>query len=235
VLKDNLDDKRKMKDFLDVDKPIPGQSFVCLSFISPEKTLQRKDLFFFAEFVKEKYCGGDGDCKKIIEQFEDFMVTQQKPLEEEFHKLNNFQTTVRGLKVRGVYSSENEAQARAKELQKFDPSFHVYVGSVGYWLPWDPTPDAIKDQIYQEEALNQMMAQYKENEVLRDVHYQKQKEEMKLKAIEENLQRKKKNEEEMSASVATSVMEGGGSSHAKVKSDFEKDRLELEALKKELD
>jgi hypothetical protein len=27
------------EDFLEVDKPVPGQNFVCLSFVSPEKTI----------------------------------------------------------------------------------------------------------------------------------------------------------------------------------------------------
>ena len=33
------------EDFLDVDQPIPGQNFVCLSFVSPEKNILQKDKF----------------------------------------------------------------------------------------------------------------------------------------------------------------------------------------------
>ena len=29
-------------DYLEVDDPIPGQNFVCLSFLSPEKLIQEK-------------------------------------------------------------------------------------------------------------------------------------------------------------------------------------------------
>ena len=32
------------EDFLDVDREIPSQKFVCISFVSPEK-IQRKQLF----------------------------------------------------------------------------------------------------------------------------------------------------------------------------------------------
>ena len=35
------------EDFLDEDNEIPGQRYVLLSFLSPEKVLARKDLFFF--------------------------------------------------------------------------------------------------------------------------------------------------------------------------------------------
>ena len=34
-------------DYLEVDNPIPGQNYVCLSFVSPEKTLKEKELFLF--------------------------------------------------------------------------------------------------------------------------------------------------------------------------------------------
>ena len=36
----------KYVDLLDEDKPISGQSFVCLSFLSPDKILKTKEKFF---------------------------------------------------------------------------------------------------------------------------------------------------------------------------------------------
>ena len=39
--------------FLEADKEIPGQHYVALSFISPQKVLKNKDLFFFNEFLKD--------------------------------------------------------------------------------------------------------------------------------------------------------------------------------------
>jgi hypothetical protein len=41
-----------VEDFLTEDPEIPSQRFVLLSFLSPEKVLARKDLFFFEEFLK---------------------------------------------------------------------------------------------------------------------------------------------------------------------------------------
>jgi hypothetical protein len=176
-----------MQDFLEVDKQIPGQNFVCLSFISPEKVIKNKELFFLQQFLQETYGVNN---EKVLEEYQSYIEKNEKTLEETYSKENNFVTSVRGLKVRGVYDTLQEAQSRAQNLQKNDPSFHVFVGSVGYWLPWDPSADAVSDQVYQEEALNQLMSKYKENEYKRDMYYQQQKEEMKQKAVEENLKKK---------------------------------------------
>jgi hypothetical protein len=40
-------EKAKYVDLLDEDKPIGGQKYVCLSFISPEDHIKNKELFFF--------------------------------------------------------------------------------------------------------------------------------------------------------------------------------------------
>jgi len=37
----------KYVDLLDEDKPIAGQKYVCLSFVSPEDILKNKNLFYF--------------------------------------------------------------------------------------------------------------------------------------------------------------------------------------------
>jgi len=71
--------------------------------------------------------------------------------------------SVRGLKIRGVYGSKPEADKRAKELQEQDPDFHVFVGEMGKWLPWDPDPNDVEDNQYQEKELQKLMKGYKDN------------------------------------------------------------------------
>lgn len=71
--------------------------------------------------------------------------------------------SLRGLKIRGVFGTKQEADKKAEELQKLDPDFHVFVGEVGKWLPWDPEPSSIEDNKYQEEELNNLMKGYKDN------------------------------------------------------------------------
>ena len=71
--------------------------------------------------------------------------------------------SVRGLKIRGVFATRDEAEAYAKELSGSD-IFHVFVGEVGKWLPWDPDPNDAEDQVYQEEELQRLMHAYKQNQ-----------------------------------------------------------------------
>ena len=39
-------------DLLDEDKPISGQKYACVSFVSPENIIKKKELFFFERFLK---------------------------------------------------------------------------------------------------------------------------------------------------------------------------------------
>ena len=43
----------KYVDLLEEDKPISGQKFVCVSFVSPENILKQKNHFLFQEFLKQ--------------------------------------------------------------------------------------------------------------------------------------------------------------------------------------
>jgi hypothetical protein len=114
---------------------------------------------------------------KISEDYDDFMYKNKTKLEDEFYAKNNFRTTVRGLKIRGVYSNQQEAIARSKKLQRSDPIHNIFVGEVGKWLPWDPSPNDVAEQEYAEEQLNTLMKKYKENEEAREEFYQKQRKE----------------------------------------------------------
>jgi hypothetical protein len=244
--------------WLEQDKEIPGQKYVCLSFLSPEKVLANKEVFFYSRFLEnyevdykvsasEKFlmdqvlqvtkavakvedlvanAGLDvatdlsgattPDAKKwrddalkvmqdaratlskdaaddlaqyvkknmrdfketkIQEAYENFMFKNRKKLEEEFFTKNEFRTSIRGLKVRGVYDTAAEAGARAKTLQKLDPFFNVYVGQMGFWLPWDPEPADVADQEYAEDQLNTLMKNYKQNESQKEALYEEQKRE----------------------------------------------------------
>lgn len=57
----------KYVDLLDEDKPLAGQKFVCVSFVSPEKVLKQKEMFFFQEFVK------NWELNKSMEKFVQFL------------------------------------------------------------------------------------------------------------------------------------------------------------------
>ena len=57
----------KYVDILEVDKPIAGQNFACLSFISPEKILKQREMFYFEQFLKE------WEFTKSMEKFAQFL------------------------------------------------------------------------------------------------------------------------------------------------------------------
>ena len=121
----------------------------------------------------------------IVESYEKYMVANRQRLEDEFHKAKDFQTTMHGLKVRGVYSTQEQANAQAKALNKKDPYFNVYVADVGEWLPWDPEPEEVKDQEYQSDDLNKLMQAYKENAAKRDAFFEEEKRQKMAKAAAE--------------------------------------------------
>ena len=120
----------------------------------------------YQAFVKENTV----DLKKttIKEAYDDFLYKSQQTLEEAFFAKNEFRTTMRGLKVRGVTGTHGEAVAMSKKLQRNDTLHNIFVGEVGKWLPWDPKPHQIQDQEYAEDQLNTLMKGYKTNEEARD-------------------------------------------------------------------
>ena len=57
----------KYVDLLDVDAPIAGQAFCLLSFLSPEKILKQKEVYYFSAFLKK------WDFAKSMEKFSQFL------------------------------------------------------------------------------------------------------------------------------------------------------------------
>lgn len=113
----------------------------------------------------------------IKEAFDDYLYKNQAALEEAFFTKNEFKTTIRGLKVRGVTGTHGEAVAMSKKLQRNDPIHNIFVGEVGKWLPWDPKPHQVQDQEYAEDQLNTLMKGYKNNEEAKDKFVSEQRKE----------------------------------------------------------
>ena len=212
----------KYVDLLEEDKPIAGQKFACVSFVSPEKILKKKEIFFFEEFLKHwdftkstqkftqflnfiafKY---NMDFDKIMKDFEEFTKSEseelvkttidddyknfldakEEELDEAFSSTYNFQTSTRGVKLRGVYPTQQEAELRCRMLREVDPNHDVYVGPVGMWMPWEPEAYKTGRVEYLEEELNQLMKEKNENEKSAKQQFEKRVKDAKRKAIEEN-------------------------------------------------
>jgi hypothetical protein len=138
----------------------------------------------FTEFmVSEK---GDLMMTTILDDYKTYKDQHEEALEAEFGKTVDFQTSTRGLKVRGVYPTQEEAELRCKLLREVDPNHDVYVGPVGMWMPWEPEAYKTGRVEYLEDELNQLMHEKQKNEVKAKQEFDKRVLETKHKAIEEN-------------------------------------------------
>jgi len=196
-----MSDENIKEDFLEVDPKIPGQNYVCLSFVSPEKILKQKETFMTTKFLDYLINDNDPLVEKIRENilnkeikinydsveklYDDWKYLKNEEVEAEFFELNEYRTSMRGIKVRGVYDTYKEATVRAQVLRRKDASFNVFVGQVGYWLPWDPECESVPEQEYQEGQLNELVKKYKENLDNRDNLYDQVKNERIEKAKKE--------------------------------------------------
>jgi hypothetical protein len=108
----------------------------------------------------------------IVSAYDDFMYANKTKLEEQFYEINKFQTSIRGVKIRGVYGDTKEAEIKARKLQQKDKYHNIFMAEVGKWTPWDPAPHEVKDQSYNNDQLNNLMKSYKENEDSREQFFE---------------------------------------------------------------
>jgi hypothetical protein len=179
----------KFIEWLEYDWKIKGMQQY-MNFLSKKYSLKVDDLFKdLDEFTKVH----NDEIKKtdVHEQYEVFLLKNEKDLETEFSEKVGFLTNVRGVKVRRVFASLEETQNYAKVLQRRYPKDNLYVGKVGMWLPWDPSEHLMPEVEYAEKELNELMRKYKENEVNREIFFEEEKSE-KIKAQKEENERRRK-------------------------------------------
>lgn len=220
----NLDgtENPKYVDLLDEDRPIAGQKFCCVSFVSPENILKQREMYFMEEFLKSwdltkslekftqflnfvsfKYSLNFTNLYEDLQEFskeekdvlsksnlnddyKTFLDNNEERLEKQFNDVANFQTSIRGLKVRGCFPTQQEAELRCKLLRELDPHHDVYVGPVGMWMPFHPEAYKTGRVEYMEDELNQLMHEKKKNEEKAKEEFDKRVKEAKQKAIEDN-------------------------------------------------
>lgn len=215
---------KRYVDLLSEDPAIANQKYCCISFISPEKILKQREMFFFEEFVKQwslnkamekftkfisflsyKYHLKFDDVIKDLEgftqeeqknlfgeftiedEFKTFLDKNEDKLQEEFDNANNFQTSTRGIKVRGCYNSLKEAELRAKTLRDWENGAHeIYTGQVGVWMPFHPEAYKTGRVEYLEPELNQLMSEKNDNEKRAKEAFEQRVQETRRKAITDN-------------------------------------------------
>ena len=218
----------KYVDLLEEDKPIAGQKFVCVSFVSPENIIKQKQIFYFEQFLKkwdlnksmEKFVqflnflsfkynvsfdDVTNDFKEFVKEEKDnlsksnmeddyktFLDNNEEQLDKDFGIAHNFQTSTRGLKIRGSYPTMEEAELRCKMLREIDQNHDIMVGPVGMWMPWEPEAYKTGRVEYMEEELNQLMHEKNKNESSAKSAFDQRVKETKQKAIEENIKNAEK-------------------------------------------
>lgn len=214
--------QEQIVDLLEEDKPISGQKFACISFISPDKILKQKEMFFFENFLKHfdfsksmkrfqqflnfisykynlKFDTLISDYNEFLEsdkeylmetsiedEYKTFLDEKEDELTKEFNQKHKFQTNVRGLKIRGSFPTQEEAEIRCRMLREVDPHHDIFVGPVGVWMPWEPEAYKTGKVEYIEEELNKLMAEKNKNEDFAKQQFEARVKETKRKAIEEN-------------------------------------------------
>lgn len=223
------------------DLPIAGQKFACISFVSPENILKKREGFIFDEFIKQwefsKSMSKFGDflnfvaykynakIEDLTDDFNEFAKSEEQKLREEtfeshfrtfcdkneeslnlrFNREHAFQTSTRGLKVRGVFNTQDEAELRCKKLREADPNHDIFVGPVGIWIPWDPDAYKTGRVEFMEEELNQLHSEKLKNEELAKQAFDQRIKDAKKKAIMENIELAKK-----SGNVLTQTIDESG-------------------------
>jgi hypothetical protein len=231
----------KYIDLCDEDAPIAGQKFACMSFVSPENVLKKRELFLFDQFLKQwdftksmsKYFDflnfvaykynlkiedlsadfndfvKEEDAKlkaaSVEDDYKTFLDKQEDKLNTQFAREHAFQTSVRGLKVRGVFGTQEEAEMRCKKLREIDPNHDIFVGPVGMWIPWDPDAYKTGRVEFMEEELNQLHKEKMKNEERAKQEFENRIKETRKKAIQENIELAKK-----SGNVLTQTLDEQG-------------------------
>lgn len=140
----------------------------------------------FKEFAKDEIdVLKEGD---VEDDYKNFLDTKEDELQEEFNRTHNFQTSVRGLKIRGSYPTQEEAELRCKMLREVDPHHDVFVGPVGMWMPWEPQAYKTGRVEYMEDELNQLMHEKNKNQEVAKATFEKRVKETTRAAIEQNIE-----------------------------------------------
>jgi hypothetical protein len=181
----------KFVEWMDYEWKIKGlENF--MAFLSKKYSVKIDDLLKDAqEYVNVR----KEEVKKtdIHEQYQIFLLKNEKDLQEMYDNKVEFRTNMRGVKVRRSFATVEETQMFAKVLQRRYPKDNLYIGKVGAWLPWDPSEHLMPEVEYAEKELNELMRKYKENESNKEMFFAEQREESIRKQKEENEQRKKQN------------------------------------------
>lgn len=123
-----------------VDKGKQNSPFVLMSFMTPENISGSDYSHLYDKIQKEV------DTAKKCEMYEILL---------------NLKNNTRALKILGCFDTYEQACENAVVLRDRDPSFDIFAGPVGEWLPWDDK-NRVEEENFANEKLDKLMSEYKE-------------------------------------------------------------------------
>ena len=166
-------------DYLTEDSKVPGQDYVCVSFLEPGEEQRAGMIDEIYSSVGSKLSSADirGSIKTILDEYD----ARYKPK--------------RGLKIRGSYRDYERAKKRSEQLIEEEPEVNVFVSQVGYWCQYNPDSNKVGDSGAEEhyscndkanEAfLNDMVGDYKKQRTHSKQVFENRKRDMVEKAVYE--------------------------------------------------
>jgi hypothetical protein len=148
----NYTAQQEVVDYLTEDEVIGDQLYCCVSFAEVTDTMLSDVITDVANRTNQNR----EITREIVETY------------------RNLERPKRAVKVRGNYRSYERATKRAENLRHADDSFHVFIGEVGKWLPFNPDAALIEDENFMEKQLNDLMKAQKLEQARTKMHFEKE-------------------------------------------------------------
>lgn len=171
-----------------------------LHFVAYKYNLEYDDLVKdLGGFIKEEK--KNIESINVEDEYKTFLDNHEEKLNLAYNQENSFVTNVRGLKIRGSFPTQEEAELRCQLLRQIDPNHNIYVGPVGQWIPWEPEAYKTGRVEYLNHELNKLMSEKKDNQEQVDIEFQKRVREAKEKAIKENIKTAKESGNKLTQNI----------------------------------
>lgn len=143
----------------------------------------------------------------MTEQHEEYLTTDTLQVPNQKFALVSFvspESTQKhpklAMKIRAVFPTVEEAREHASRIMKKDKWFDVYVVEMYNWVLIPPNPDDIQDQEHQDQMLNTMVKEYREQQDAASEMFDERKRDMVENANKKTAELKAKNAAEEAAS-----------------------------------
>jgi len=173
------------REYLKIDKPIPGQYYALVSFVEPKNSnlLRELECFYSCSFMQwfleqhqqskqwkennpdnkltdEMKCYSDLSYENIHKTYSEWIKIKETELRERFNNESNQnnEVVVRGFKIRGVYATEQEARDQCEDLHNHEPAVNIFITTVGRWVPYIEECYNVSDVDYGSDKLNELLA-----------------------------------------------------------------------------